>query len=286
MADINYKPLERFRYGLLGKATTVVTASETGQTGSVVYPVADSRLTVQNLLQDTTGAELKSTIYSSPNGNEYFEYTPFVVKVSKTVSTFAHKLEDANKMLSDQLDITLQTAIEHELWTGELSTGLLSSQATTTNGTNIVNRYLGSTDYLVSTASQAYSGASLDAIELKMSQETIGYQPTYHLPRGYYSKLPLWSIEDREKDGFLTTTSGSPVVLGSGYHKDTTPALGGFYATGPLTVVLGNVDVYPEEDMYAVNVSNNTITYSAEIPVAVVWITEKTFFQPLTADGS
>ncbi len=267
------RPVSLSKYGILSRAAEVIEDSSSDWVGGFVYDTFDGSLVSTN--ESIMGATTALSVVVVPNTGDptFRSYYPFDVKTTIQVSTMgstpALVLENASKAL----DVVLQKNIENEFWTGALS-----SQFTDPN----VNRYLAKTGSTDLTPAGSATGVrvkhGLAILERALGDATIGSQGVIHATRDVASILDV-----HEEDNALVTKLGNFVIAGPGYTGSgpgniaaaTTKAW--MYATGPVTVRVGDVHVTPEQVGQAINTAQNTIKYYVDRPAAVTWCTTKLF---------
>jgi hypothetical protein len=259
-------------FGILSPATTVIERHDDYWLSGFVYEIGDARIKVDNatILGANTPAEVTSVV---PNTGETFGlYFPFDVTAEVEHSTFGTTPEEIEESAKRALDIVTQKAVEVEFWGGGIAQ-LLTKENN--------NRYLASTDAIdvtptPGTAVKPRYGQAL--LEGALGDATIGSRGTIHAPRAVASVLKL-----EEDKSALFTKLGNTVVAGTGYSKigPTGVAAGAnkywMYATGPVTVILGDMNVTPDEKPQAINTRDNTIKYYVDRPAAVTWSTTNVY---------
>jgi hypothetical protein len=261
------------KYGILSRAAEVIEDSSSDWVGGFVYDTFDGSLVSTN--ESIMGASTPLSVVVVPNtGDPTFRfYYPFDVKTTIQVSTMgstpALVLENASKAL----DVVLQKNIENEFWTGQLA-----SQLTDPN----VNRYLSKTGSDNLTPSSSATGVrvkhGLAILERALGDATIGSRGVIHATRDVASILDV-----HDEDGALVTKLGNYVIAGPGYtgsgpgNAAAASTKAWMYATGPVTVRVGDVHVTPEQVGQAVDTSKNSIKYYVDRPAAVTWCTTELF---------
>lgn len=259
-------------FGILSPATTVIERHDDYWISSFDYEIKDARVKVDNAL--ILGAATPSEIVSIvPNtGETYGHYFPFDIEAEVEHSTLGVTPEQIEADAKRALDIVSQKAIETEFWTGGIAKLL-----TETND----NRYLASTNSqdvtpTPGTAVKPRYGQAL--LEGALGGATIGSIGTIHAPRAVAGVLKL-----EQDDSTLFTKLGNTVVAGTGYSKlgPTGVAAGPnqywMYATGPVTVILGDMNVTPGKVYQAIDTGINTIKYYVDRPAAVTWSTSNVY---------
>jgi hypothetical protein len=259
-------------FGILSPATTVIERHDDYWLAGFDYEIGDARVKVDNavIMGATTPAEIVSIV---PNTGETFgKYFPFDIEAEVEHSTFGVTPDEIEESAKKALDIVSQKAIETEFWGGGIAKLL-----TETND----NRYLASTSTIdvtptPGTAVKPRYGQAL--LEGALGNATIGSVGTIHAPRAVAGILKL-----EEDKNALFTKLGNTVVAGTGYSKLGPSGIAAgtnqywLYATGPVTVILGDMNVTPGEVSQAVDTRVNTIKYYVDRPAAVTWSTTNVY---------
>lgn len=232
----------------------------------------ESQPTVRLLTVDdatVTNGEL----YDGTGDAQFLEYTPFFIEVEDARSTFGVLGEDRFASVKKQLEAATQKAVEFELWEGQ--TALADTNS---------NSYLRKAG-----AATVVNAGALDPItalmllEQAIAASPVGANGVIHMTRDVASLLGsrLIYIPTQEgKSGRAMTRLGTAVVIGSGYtgagrtsDANTTASASNkwMYATGPVEVHLGKVEVVNENLGQAITVSTNTndLVIKALRPAAV-----------------
>lgn len=210
------------------------------------------------------------TLYDGTQSDRYLSYDPFFVEVEDFRSTFDVLGEDRFKRVKKQLEAATQKAVENELWDGKAATAATNS-----------NIFLSKTGE----PSLAASGAFNPVIALMYLEEAISDSPTgenamIHMTRDVASYLGSYILhkESEERGPHLITRLGTQVVIGSGYSGngpvgDANAAASAtnkwMYATGPVQVHLGKIEVVNDNLSQAADVSINDMRIKAYRPAAV-----------------
>jgi hypothetical protein len=259
-------------FGILSPATTVVERHDDYWISSFDYEIADAQVKVDNavILGASTPSEIVSIV---PNtGHTYGKYYPFDIEAEVEHSTLGTTPEEIEAKAKKALDIVSQKAIETEFWNGGIAKLLTESND---------NRYLASTNSVdvtptPGTAVKPRYGLAL--LEGALGNATIGSIGTIHAPRAVAGVLKL-----EQDNSTLFTKLGNTVVAGTGYSKigPTGVAAGAnqywLYATGPVTVLLGDMVITPEKVSQAIDTRVNTIKYYVDRPAAVTWSTSNVY---------
>lgn len=268
-------------YGILSPATTLIKDNDDRWIGGFTYPTIDAGASV--ILAPISGesSDLSGTEVISPDGTplSYRFYYPFDIKASMFASTMGSTPEEIYDNAESVLDTVTQKAIEMEFWRGTIARTL------TATGASDGNRYMGSaagTDFIDVTPAGSPDGIkpryAQALLEQALGDATIGSKGVLHAPRSVASALKV-----KGSNGVLQTNLGTPVIAGAGYSlttPDGQPAAAGkawMFATGPLTVRIGNISVIPGEVSQAVDTRVNTIKYFIDRPAAITWSTSKLF---------
>lgn len=267
-------------YGILSGATTVKTVNSDHWISGFTHEVSDSNTSVE-LARILGGTEVEQ-ILASPNGKTMLSYQPFMIRTKVDGSTFGSDLGRFKELARENLDLVKQMAVETEFWSGAISKKIIEDQNVSALDHSTTNRYLASslaTDVTPVAGTGVKPRYAQALLEEALVSSNLGYQGLIHTPRAVASVLKI----KEGRGGALRTNLGTPVVAGAGYSKqgpDGTDAASGkywMYATGPVTVILGEDAVFPDTHAQAVNARNNTIEYFAELPAAVVWSTQHVY---------
>lgn len=259
-------------FGILSPATTVIERHDEYWLSGFVYEIGDARVKVDNaiILGANTPAEVTGI---TPNtGDTHGLYFPFDIQAEIEHSTFGTTPDELEESAKKALDAVSQKAIEVEFWGGGIAKLLTEPNK---------NRYLASTGSIdvtptPGTAVKPRYGQAL--LEGALGGATLGSVGTIHAPRAVASILKL-----EEDKNTLFTNIGNTVVAGTGYSKvGPTGVVAGanqywMYATGPVTVILGDMNVTPGEVYQAVDTRVNTIKYYVDRPAAVTWSTTNVY---------
>lgn len=256
-------------YGILSPAVTVVENNDDRWIRGFTYETMDGTAQVFNVPISPSTDPAGYAVLDNPNLPVFRSYYPFDVKATVVSSTMGNTPEAVYESAKSVLDTVTQKAIEREFWTGELAKTLTASDA---EG----NRYLSTADAIDVTpdATPVKVKYGLALLEEAIGEATIGSAGVIHAPRLIASALGA-----SDADGALRTNLGTGVVAGSGY-SNTSPTgqlaptgTAWMYATGPVTVTLGKINITPQTVQQAVNSSINTIQYYVDRPVAITWST-------------
>lgn len=267
--------LEQSPYGLLGKASKVLNlADENGHwVSGFLHDILDAGIDVKNLPVRTgdPNADFDTVVQSIAGGSSVLEYSPFIVESRKAGTTFGVDPSDYKESAKEALEVSTQKSAEKEFWEGNIAS--LINDKFTNAGDFVHNRYAHDDDYATVLTTGAVSvKQGLSLLEEALGETTIGYQGVIHTPRRLAS---LAKVREYLKDGVLRTNLGTPVVAGTGYTKINDKYY--MVATGPVTVVVGDIEVFPSDLTQAVNVRKNEVEYIAQRPVGVFWTTYNSF---------
>ena len=218
------------------------------------------------------------TLASNATPTRYDEIKPFFIEVEDVRSTLGLFGVDHVERLKMQLDGITQKALETELWNGGVRIGRSHS-----------NRALRSPAADILNSGTALSAAkALALLEFSIgSSSACGEQGVIHCTRDVATLLASNTLIEKNKDGkVITTTNGTPVIVGSGYTgegptdaagstEDATITNKWMYATGTVKVVLGDIDVVTDTLAQGYDVSGNqgNIRLKAIRPAAVYFDT-------------
>lgn len=267
---------EKSPFGILSPATDVVEDTSGNWLGNFIYEVPDARVQSDNWLviggADRTGV----TAVQSPNGMNYRSYFPFEVRASIEYSTMGLPHDEVLAQAKRALDVVTQKSIEFEFWNGDIAKKITDAND---------NRYLAH-NTAVDVTPVPGTGVKLRygqaLLEGALGSATIGSAGVLHAPWEVASVMKLHHGGTGSQQ-FLETHIGNKVVAGSGYTKrgpggvDAPAGMAWVYATGPVTVKLGEIQIVPEKLSQAVDSSINNIAYYADRPAAVTWSTSNLY---------
>lgn len=275
--NIKGKELNDSPYGLLSKASKVIDLSDSSGhwVSGFTHDIVDTGLDVKNIPIRSGDPNVDfEQVLKSVSGSPVLEYSPFMIESRQSGGTMGVSPEEYEKDAKDTLILATQRAVEVEFWGGKLSKLINDENPLYASPKSFVyNRYANdSANYVEKIGTGAVSvRQGLSLLEEALG-ETIGFEGVIHAPRRLAS---LARIREYLKDDVLRTNLHTPVIAGTGYTK-----IGGKYymvGTGPVTVVLGDIQVFPDTVQQSVNVRNNTVEYIAQRPAAVFWTTEKAY---------
>lgn len=193
------------------------------------------------------------------------EFGAYVVNVGESCSTFSiHNQEEFQQRAASILRAGVSYAIEKELATGNTMgnayPALKDTNATILNGGTAVG-----SKTALAMLEDAIAGSGRAGVILA-TPGTVSAWGEFRL---------------NEQDGRLVTTVGTPVAAAGGLigvvPDDSPAALGEgeawAWATGPISVFLGNPYLLPDNIKQALDRENNVITYRAEQSAVAYWDT-------------
>lgn len=232
--------------------------------------IYDTEATVR-LLTTQDDAVASGELFNSDGLDRYKDYEPFFVETEDFSSTFGLLGVDRLAKIKKQLAAATQKAVEVELWDGRAATGA--------SNTNIFLSKANEATVVHAGAHEAYLG--LMHLEEAMSDSPTGEQGVIHMTRDVASvlgsRLVFGKIDDKT---IVQTRLGTPVIIGSGYSGngpvgDANAAASisnkWMYATGPVDVHLGKIEVVNENLGQGIDVSmgQNNMRLKAVRPAAV-----------------
>jgi hypothetical protein len=219
---------------------------------------------------DEVGASAE-TLFDSDGSKRYLEYIPFFIEVEDFDSTFSIVGEDRFARVKKQLEASTQKALEKELWDGSASLAYEND--------NLYLTKLSATTIPVAGAHTA--DKALFHLEQALSSSPTGANGVIHMTRDVASilgsRLIYVSKGDGEK-GKAITRLGTEVIIGSGYSGNgpignanaTASATNRWmFATGPVDVHLGKVEVINQNLGQGIDASINDMRIKAMRPAAV-----------------
>lgn len=267
---INDEPLIPSRYGLLSPAVTVVKDSSLHWEGGFVHELTDY-VDITNISAESN--TVSSVVFATDTDvRRAKEYLPFVIQASVQASTSGTRPEELKKRAEEALEVATQKALEREFWAGTITKALI-----TAGDTEIENRYLAAsaaTDVTPTPGTAIKPLHGLALLESSLGNSGFGEVGTIHATRSGATAIGLGLCPEKD---VLLTKLGSKVVAGSGYTgtgpdgNAPTGTKTWLYATGPVSVRLGDIDVYQDKVQNAIDTSVNTIQYTANRVVSVTW---------------
>lgn len=255
-------------FGILSPATTLKELPDSATAG-FTYTISDAGLVVKTSSVFGGGTGEETIVDNSEHRQNFGFYYPFNIEASIDASTFGHSPDDIRESARNALEMVAQKAIESEFWHGTIAKSITKDND---------NRYLSQDLALdvtptTGTAVKVRYGQAL--LEEAIAESPLSAVGTIHAPKLIASVLQT-SVDG---NGGLRTNLGTHVVAGSGYSHigpDGVLAPTGrawMYATGPVTVHLGDLNVVPEKLNQSIDTNNNTIKYYVNRPAAVTWST-------------
>jgi len=261
-------------FGLLSPATTVIKDSSPHWTEEFDYQTLDCVATVE--LSSICNTETTVSAVQRSSEGLYRTYVPFEIITSFECSTMGLRPEEIEKIARDAAEACVQKALEYELWTGSIAQAMAGDGSWDTANRGVFpNRYLaseGAVDVTPTPGTGVKAKYGLALLERALADCGCGIQGTIHATRDVASALGI-----KGKDDKLYTNLGNVVVAGSGYTgtgpDGTQPDSGTawMYATGPITVRLGDYLVVPDKKSQAVDTKVNTTRYTVSQPAAITW---------------
>lgn len=272
-------PVEPALYGLLSPATTVVEETDDHFANGFDYETIECGATVR---LSSLCAGMTSVSAVNPSGGPlYRHYFPFTVDTTFKCSTMGTSPDEVREIAGKYLRVAVQKGAELELWAGALSK---AAEATTSYDEVLSgpypNRYLAASTAVDKTPTPGTGVKARYAVALlekALADTGIGIRGTLHIPRDVASVLNFKPKGDDDENGYIVTNLGNYVVAGSGYTgtgpTGVHPGVGKawVYATGPVTVRLGETYIVPDKNSQAVDISINTTQYFASQVAAVTW---------------
>jgi hypothetical protein len=219
---------------------------------------------------DEVGASAEN-LFDEAGTPRYLEYIPFFIEVESFESTFGLPGEDRFDRVKKQLEAVTQKAVEKELWDGPAAIAYGND-----------NIYLTKTGEATIPVAGAHSAdKALFHLEQAISLSPVGANGVIHMTRDVASilgsRLIYVSKGDGER-GKAITRLGTEVIIGSGYSGNGPIGATGatasatnrwMFATGPVEVHLGKVEVVNENLGQGIDASINDMRIKALRPAAV-----------------
>lgn len=220
------------------------------------------------LLTTNDDAVSGGELFDSEGLERYQDYEPFFIEVEDFSSTFGLLGVDRIAKIKKQLEAGTQKAVERELWDGLTATAASNS-----------NTFLASADAEVVHTGAHDAYLALYHLEQAISDSPLGEQGVIHMTRDVASILGSRITFGKGEDGkfFTQTRLGTPVVIGSGYsgngpagdeNAEASISNKWMYATGPIDVHLGKIEVVNENLGQGVDASINNMRLKATRPAA------------------
>lgn len=266
--------VEPAAYGVLSPAVTVEEDNSKNWSSGIDFPTVNCATNVH--LSAICSAASGVDVVEGDDGALFRRYMPFAIETEFSCSTFGFNARDDWQIARDYMEAAQQKAVEYELWTGELSKQQEALwDEGQHNGELFPNRWLASSDAVDVTptpGTPVKTKFALALLEDALGDCGAGIVGTIHTTRAVASALAL-----KDKNGALRTSLGNLVVAGAGYPgtgPDGTNPTGTtvwMYATGPVSVRLGDITSTPDRRNQAVDLRNNSMKVFASRPAAVTW---------------
>lgn len=234
------------------------------------------RLLTQN---DATvsGGELSD----NQSDQRYLRYVPFNIDVEDFASTFSLPGQDRFERVVKELQAVTQKALEYEYWDGVAARALIST------GPDVFdvgedNMYLSKDGASIVPEAGAFApNIALMYLERSIAESPIGENGVIHMTRDIASNLGsrlIYKKGEDEYSGRAMTRLGTHVVIGSGYSGNGPVGATGatasatnkwMYATGPISVHLGDIEVVNDNLAQGADVTINNMRIKAYRPAAV-----------------
>lgn len=261
-------------FGLLSSAASVVTDTSANWRSGIDFETVNCKAHVRLSAICSTADSVD--VVTPEDGPMFRRYMPFEIETDFPCSTFGFKHVQYESIAAEFLKLAEQKAIEHELWTGELSKAQEAVwNAGQHGGDEFPNRWLAhpdATDVTPTPGTPVKVKYALALLEDALGDCGVGIEGTIHMTRGVASAMNL-----KARDGKLVTSLGNTVIAGAGYDgsgPNGTAPTGTqvwMYATGPVSVRLGEVTATPGDRTQAIDTANNSVRVYASKPAAVSW---------------
>lgn len=255
------KPLP---YGLINSVTLVTDDPDDRWVSGYAFGNELCRVGIRNM--DVCDTDNVDEVHAS-GGTDIIEVTPFVIQAEDNCSTFGLSVDERRARVKKQLEACTPKALEYELWTG----GLMG---------NVNQRLTGGTvpaEDLTPAGGPVNAKIGLSILEQALADCSCGLTGTIHVTRGIASSLISLVEKASAIDDVLYTALGNMLVVGSGYigsDPDGGAAASGsawMYATGPVSVRLGEIYVVPDDTSQAVDREINKFGLKAERFASAAW---------------
>lgn len=255
-------------YGLLSSAVTVVNDDSVHWQNSFHYETLDCAAEVR--VRSMCAASQAVTSKEAGDDALHLQYFPFEVQADFRCSTMSRRPAELRDLAEQAMEACAQKAVEKEFWDGDLA------QVAQEDDAEFPNRYLSMDSATNVTPSGAAATGVKSKYGLALLEQAIadcgcGIKGTIHATRAVASALGLKGKNDR-----LETNLGNMLVAGTGYSGRGPGGVAApagkawMYATGPVTVRLGEIVVFAD-DSENVDRKSNTILATASRPAAVTW---------------
>lgn len=233
----------------------------------------DSKPSYVRLLTVNDEVVTNGTLSDDQGDLRYLEYVPFFIDVEDFASTFSLPGQDRFARVVKELECVTQKALEHELWEGK------TALATDPDAPNMYLRKTGYATIPVVGAKKPEN--ALMILEQAIADSPVGQNGVIHMTRDVASILGsrlIYKKGEDENSGRAMTRLGTDVVIGSGYTGngpigDANAAASAtnkwMYATGPVDVHLGKIEIVNENLAQGADVTINNMRIKAYRPAAV-----------------
>jgi len=255
-------PSEPAPFGLLTSAEPVRDSSDRWAGGfSYETTLCSAAVVLTDVCNPTTTVDIWRP---GANLRRSFDYVPFVVRVEDSCSTFGFTAADRQERVLARLETCTQKAVEYEFWTGELAQAAGSTD----------NRFLASSSSsdLTPSGTAVKVKHGLAILEQALADCGCGTAGVIHARRDVASALGA-----SNKDGRLQTGLGNLLIAGVGYTGSgpagevASTSSSWIYATGPVSVRLGDPVLITDRLNQTINTTNNDLIAVAERAAAVTW---------------
>lgn len=260
-------------FGILSPATTTFEYSEDFWTTGITYSINDAGVVVKvSTISGASPSDSATIIDNSSNNDRFDWYYPFDIQASVKVSTMGTQPDEIQEAAESALILVTQKALEIEFWDGT---------ATKLNTEDNDNRYLAhasSIDVTPTPGTAIKPRYGQAVLEQAIASSPLGGVGLIHATRDVASVLKVKADGD-----VLRTNLGTPLVAGTGYSKkgptgvDAPAGQAWMYATGPVSVHLGQTHIIPEKLTEAVDTRINTVEYFVSRPAAITWSTHDSY---------
>lgn len=200
--------------------------------------------TVRILSAPNNATANNNVIYDGTTVQRYSDTDPFFFEVEAKRSGMGLTGQDPRPVIEKQIEAVTQKVVERELWEG------VAAQATT-NTNSYLRRAVNNGGPTILTTTAVHPKKALTLLEAAIGASPTGGGGVIHMTRETASSIVGGGVgyaTDDHGEGFLLTSIGTPVVVGSGYTgtgpigttgADATGNNRWMYVTGPVTVHLG-----------------------------------------------
>lgn len=232
----------------------------------------DSKPSYVRLLTVNDEVVTNGTLTDNQGVQSYLEYVPFYIDAELLDSTFSLPGEDRFAQVTRVLEAVTQKAVEREFWEGK------AAQASDPDAPNMYLSKSGAATIPVSGAKKPEN--ALMILEQAIAGSPTGENGVIHMTRDVASILGSRLVYKKGEDansGRAMTRLGTDVVIGSGYTGngpigDTNAAASAtnkwMYATGPVDVHLGKIEIVNEDLAQGADVTINNMRIKAYRPAA------------------